>query len=327
MPFLKAPKVLLVIGLLIMAALVSACAPSAEQLTQSGNDAFAKQAYQEALVAYQQAQLESPQLAEPYYNAASTLYRQGQYQKALGELQKALQYGDAKQLAHNSYFNIGNSAYNLEDWTAAVDAYREALVRNPDDQDAKHNLELALQQLQKEQEQQENQDQQQDQQENQDQQQDQQENQDQQQDQQENQDQQQDQQENQDQQQDQQENQDQQQDQQENQDQQQDQQENQDQQQDQQENQDQQQDQQENQDQQQDQQENQDQQPNQQPGQGDQPPSDAPYQSSFVPSAGQRLTEEQARQLLAAIAQNSETLQERLGQYLMVRGRPPLQDW
>jgi hypothetical protein len=46
-----------------------------------------------------------------------------------------------------------------------------------------------------------------------------------------------------------------------------------------------------------------------------------------VPPPGQRMTEEQARQLLAALANNMETLQEHLGQYLFARQAPPIQDW
>jgi hypothetical protein len=39
------------------------------------------------------------------------------------------------------------------------------------------------------------------------------------------------------------------------------------------------------------------------------------------------MTEEQAKQLLAALAQDMQTLQERLGQILFVRELPPIQDW
>jgi hypothetical protein len=39
------------------------------------------------------------------------------------------------------------------------------------------------------------------------------------------------------------------------------------------------------------------------------------------------MTEEQAKQLLAAIANDTHTLQERLGQYLFARQAPPAQDW
>ena len=39
------------------------------------------------------------------------------------------------------------------------------------------------------------------------------------------------------------------------------------------------------------------------------------------------MTQDQARQLLAAIARKSDTLQRRLGETLNVRGRMPVQDW
>ena len=46
-----------------------------------------------------------------------------------------------------------------------------------------------------------------------------------------------------------------------------------------------------------------------------------------MPAPGQRMTEEQAEQLLAAIAGNSETLQERLGEIFAVPWGDPVQDW
>ena len=46
-----------------------------------------------------------------------------------------------------------------------------------------------------------------------------------------------------------------------------------------------------------------------------------------MPAPGQRMTEEQAEQLLAAIAENSETLQERLGQIFVAPWGDPVQDW
>ena len=50
-------------------------------------------------------------------------------------------------------------------------------------------------------------------------------------------------------------------------------------------------------------------------------------QPSQIPPPGQRMTEAQARQLLAALADNMESLQEHLGQYLFARQAPPVQDW
>ena len=302
---------LITIAILSMTLLLAACSQSAPKLTDTGNDAFTQQAYDDALQAYNQAQVKSPELAEPYYNAANTLYRQGNYDEALKQLDKALQVGQSDALAENAHFNAGNAAYNGENWEAAVADYTAALLRNPNDQDAKVNLELALQKQQEQQQQdQQNQDQQD--QQNQDQQ-----NQDQQDQQNQDQQSQQDQQN-----QDQQGQQDQQ-----NQDQQGQDQQSQDQQD--QQNQDGQPQDQQGQDQQnQGQQGQQDQQGQQQDGQGaGQQPGDQQPREGMQLAPGQRMTEDQARQLLAAIARNSDTLQQRLGQFLRVSGRPPVQDW
>jgi Ca-activated chloride channel family protein len=127
--------------------ILTACSQSAEQLNETGNQAFAQQDYQSALTAYQNAQTKSPDLAEPYYNAANTYYRQEDY----GQAQQQLQAGLPKaqdELAQQSYYNLGNTLFNAKQFNAAVEAYKEALRLNPADAATKHNLELALKQLQ-----------------------------------------------------------------------------------------------------------------------------------------------------------------------------------
>ncbi len=154
------------VGLLVF----TACGPSrAEKLNQEGNEAYLQQTYDQALALYQSAQIEEPTLAEPYYNAASAHYRQGDYAAALEQLQQALAFADEETLAQASFFNLGNSAYSAQDNANAIAAYTEALLINPDDADAKYNLELALQQQQQQEQEQEQEEQEQDQQEQQDQ--------------------------------------------------------------------------------------------------------------------------------------------------------------
>ena len=188
-------------------------------------------------------------------------------------------------MAQASLFNAGNSAYNTKSWEAAIESYRQALLRNPDDLDAKHNLELALQQQKQDQQ---KQDQQKQDQQKQDQQQQDQQKQDQQQ-------------------------------------------------QDQQKQDGQSQQDQQNQDQQNPSQSDQGQQDQQgQPKdgqQGDKQQGQSGKQQDGQPrpgsqlAPGQRMTQDQAKQLLAAIAGKSDTLQGRLGQFLKVSSRPPVQDW
>jgi len=281
-------KFIILVLIFASAALLAACSAPAEKMNQEANQAFAEQAYLEALELYQSAQVKSPQLAEPYFNAANTLYRQGDFSAALEQMQTALQLVDEEGLAESSLYNLGNTLYNAQDLNQAVAAYTQALLLDPNDQEAKYNLELSLQQ-QQDQQQEENQDQQ---------------------------------------------------------DESQSQEENQSQESsgEDQESQNSQEQNQGDQSQETDQQDqgnpddrseqpregdpqNQDQQGdgNGQPQEDDHAPdSDQPGQ---MPPPGQRMTEEQARQLLAAIGSSMETLQERLGQYLFANQPPPRQDW
>jgi tetratricopeptide (TPR) repeat protein len=284
---------------LLLALTAVACRPSkAEQLNKEGNDAFTAQAFQDALAAYQTAQIEEPELAEPYYNAANALYRQGAYEAALEQLQIALSFADQDALAQAGYYNLGNSSYNAQDLESAIASYKQALLLNPDDQDAKYNLELALQQQEQQQQNEQQQEQEQEQEDQQDQEQS---------------------------------------DQGEQQDEQQSQdgegeQEQQEQQQGDQPSEEQQSDQGEQQDEGQNQDgEGQQEQQDGQPGEGKpqeaQPDPQQEGRLNDLPQPGQRMTEEQARQLLAAIARDGETLQERLGQIFSAPWRPPVQDW
>ena len=53
-----------------------------------------------------------------------------------------------------AWYNLGNSLFKQQQLEPALEAYKEALRRNPSDTDAKHNLEVALEQLQQQQQQQ-----------------------------------------------------------------------------------------------------------------------------------------------------------------------------
>jgi len=151
---MKRPVVL--IPFLFLAALaLTGCGSSAEKLNNQGNEAFAAQDYDGALTAYNQAQEQSPKLAEPHYNSANTHYRQGAYDQAQQQIELALVSEQAQAgLDQNTYYNLGNTLYQAQQYEAAIEAYKEALRLNPSDLEAKQNLELALRQLQQQQQEQ-----------------------------------------------------------------------------------------------------------------------------------------------------------------------------
>ena len=143
-------KLLILIPILLLAVVALAgCGQSAETLNNKGNEAFADQDFEGALTAYLGAQEDVPELAEPHYNAANSHYRMEDYQQAQQEIEQALVGEESQQaLDQHSYYNLGNTFFQAQQFEPAIEAYKEALRLNPDDLQAKQNLELALRQLQ-----------------------------------------------------------------------------------------------------------------------------------------------------------------------------------
>ncbi len=158
----KAVNLTRLLTLLLFLALISGCAPEEVTYNAQGNDHFESEAYAEALDDYRQAQVAAPDRPEPYYNAANAYNRQGEVAGAKAQTDQALKTAEGE-LAAESWYNLGNAYFDAQQWQAAVEAYKEALRITPDDQDAKHNLELALQKLLDQQQQAQNQQQEQDQ--------------------------------------------------------------------------------------------------------------------------------------------------------------------
>lgn len=128
--------------LLLIGVFLGACTPAAVSHNNSGNGAFDRGAYEAAIQSYRMAQISAPERPEPYYNAANAYNRRGLLESVVILSRQALATADAE-LAARTWYNLGNGFFDQQAWSQAVHAYREALLRVPDDPDAKYNLELA----------------------------------------------------------------------------------------------------------------------------------------------------------------------------------------
>lgn len=129
--------------------LASACLAeggAAERLNQEGNRAYAAGDYQGALERYRRAAVERPDLRAIAYNTGNALHRLGQYERAVSEAQRAAVDGP-NDVRFRAYYGLGNHFARLNRWREAYEAYRNALILNPTDLDAKVNLEIALRRL------------------------------------------------------------------------------------------------------------------------------------------------------------------------------------
>jgi Flp pilus assembly protein TadD len=107
-----------------------------------GAEAFRRGDYAAALAAYVLAIAAQPDDAESLNNAALALERLGRFGEALPLLRRAVEINPQKW----SYrFNLGHVRGRMEDWSGAVEEYREADRLFPDDHVTLFNLGLALQ--------------------------------------------------------------------------------------------------------------------------------------------------------------------------------------
>lgn len=152
---------------------------------KQGNELYNAHRYAEAEVAFRKALQENELSEVAQFNLASALLRQvslasGQEdsngnkteQEAMQILNNLAKTATDAAIAENSLYNLGNVAFNKQQYQQSIDYYKGALRKNPDNDTTRDNLRLAQLKLQEQQNQ--NQDQNQDQQHNQDQQQEQQ---------------------------------------------------------------------------------------------------------------------------------------------------------
>ncbi len=113
---------------------------------RKGNALFKQGKYGAAANQYQDALLENPNSLHIHFNMGDVEYKNKNYEKALEFYQKVLKTEDA-QLQAKTYYNIGNTLYRIGKLPESILAYQEALKRNPNDLDAKYNLEFVRNKL------------------------------------------------------------------------------------------------------------------------------------------------------------------------------------
>ncbi len=125
---------------------LAGCAVNPAERNDAGITLYNQGDYLAALRAYQVSQVASPDQSEPYFNAASAYAQSGDLNRALAALEQALKTAD-DDLAAQAYYNLGNVYFEMRQFDKAVEAYQQTLLRHPSDEDARHNLELALRQI------------------------------------------------------------------------------------------------------------------------------------------------------------------------------------
>ena len=144
-------KFLTIIFLLLS---VSAVAQVDKKDVRRGNRQFAKAKYGDADISYRKGLNADSTSVASAYNLGNNLYRQGNFAEAGKYYQQALRHvpetrNVKKQNAQgfDTFFNIGDAALQQKQYRAAMEAFAQALIVNPDDMEAKENYVYARKML------------------------------------------------------------------------------------------------------------------------------------------------------------------------------------
>ncbi len=130
---------------------MSAEAQTVRSTIRDGNRAYEKGKYSDAEVEYKKALQQDAKSHPGLFNLGDALYKQQRYDEAMREYNNAAVATKSSENKASSYYNLGNSFFKANKFPESIEAYKQALRTNPDDEDARYNLQLALDRMKQQQ--------------------------------------------------------------------------------------------------------------------------------------------------------------------------------
>lgn len=133
-----------------------ALAQNEKAIIKKGNDAYGKGEYEKAAAEYKKVTDKNPANSTANYNLGNALYKNKKADEAITAYENAAGSTTDKTDRSKAYYNKGVVLQNNNKLPECIEAYKNALKLNPQDDDARQNLQKALLQQKKQQEQQKN---------------------------------------------------------------------------------------------------------------------------------------------------------------------------
>ena len=130
---------------------VSSMAQNERKLIREGYRAYMKEDYNEAEVNFRKAEDENPDSYVARYNTGTALYKKNKIKESAERfselLAEAEKPGDKARIWHN----IGNTLLKSENYQESIEAYKNSLRLNPEDEQTRYNLAYAMEKLREQQ--------------------------------------------------------------------------------------------------------------------------------------------------------------------------------
>ncbi len=116
---------------------------------ESPDELYGQGRFEEAEKAYSRSDMDNPKDIRYRYNRGCAAYQNSDFKGAMAAFSSVLRRSDNEEIQFKAAYNLGNTAFKEGNFDSAVEQYKEALLSNPESEDAKYNLELALRELEK----------------------------------------------------------------------------------------------------------------------------------------------------------------------------------
>ena len=127
---------------------------SANPSIRKGNELYKQKDYAGSLQLYDKALAADPNNAVANYNNGNALFRTGKGEDAVAAYDKTAEQTKYVSLKEKSLYNKGVALAKQQKLQESIDAWKEALKLNADDNEARENLQKAMAELKKQQQQQ-----------------------------------------------------------------------------------------------------------------------------------------------------------------------------
>ena len=119
-------------------------AQNEKKILKKGNEAYEKKEYDKAITNYKDVVGKNPANATAQFNLGNALYKTKKTDEAISAYDNALLNAGTKEDKSKAYYNKGVVLQKNDKLPDCIDAYKNALKLNPDDEDARQNLQRAL---------------------------------------------------------------------------------------------------------------------------------------------------------------------------------------
>ncbi|MBX2932865.1 MAG: VWA domain-containing protein [Ferruginibacter sp.] len=140
---------LLLLGICLLP--LTSSAQNDNSIIDKGNQAYEKKDYNNAINDYKKVTEKSPANATAQYNLGNALYKNKKPDEAIQAYDNAIAANITKAEKSKVFYNKAVVLQNNKKLPECIEAYKNALKLNPDDEDARQNLQKALQQQKQEQ--------------------------------------------------------------------------------------------------------------------------------------------------------------------------------